>query len=100
MNLIITLIKIYQGFVSPHMISVCRFNPSCSEYAIWSIKKHGTFKGLIKAFYRILLCNPLNTSKRKGKTGWCGCLIFIIFVIFVILILIYAIAKFPDIVNI
>jgi len=53
------LISIYQKFISPLTIPSCRFTPTCSEYAIQSIKKLGLFKGLYKSFFRILRCNPL-----------------------------------------
>lgn len=38
----------------------CRFHPTCSEYAIKAIEKYGLFKGVIKACWRILRCNPWN----------------------------------------
>ncbi len=36
----------------------CRYTPTCSEYAIEAIKKHGPFKGLWLATKRILRCHP------------------------------------------
>ncbi|MBI2065298.1 MAG: membrane protein insertion efficiency factor YidD [Candidatus Yanofskybacteria bacterium] len=38
----------------------CKFQPTCSEYAIEVISKYGFIKGLIKAVFRILKCNPLS----------------------------------------
>lgn len=55
----VTFIKAYQLFISPLTPPSCRFTPTCSEYAILSIKKHGFFIGSIKSFIRILRCNPL-----------------------------------------
>lgn len=52
------LIKIYQWCISPLFPSVCRFTPSCSQYAIDALRKYGPIKGLGKAAWRILRCNP------------------------------------------
>jgi putative membrane protein insertion efficiency factor len=40
----------------------CRFTPTCSEYARQAIIKHGPFKGLYLAIWRILRCNPWGGS--------------------------------------
>lgn len=37
---------------------VCRFQPTCSEYAIEAIRTHGPFKGFYLAVFRVLRCNP------------------------------------------
>lgn len=36
----------------------CRFEPTCSEYAIEAIERFGVFKGTLKAAWRVLRCNP------------------------------------------
>ena len=59
-RLVITLIRFYQKRISPLFGPKCRFYPSCSQYAILAIKKYGLFKGLLKAIYRILRCNPFS----------------------------------------
>ena len=38
----------------------CRFYPTCSQYALEAIQKHGAFKGSLLAAYRILRCNPFS----------------------------------------
>ena len=58
-NLIITLIKIYKIIVSPFLTPSCRYLPTCSEYAIDSLKTYGLIKGLIKTIKRILSCHPI-----------------------------------------
>lgn len=58
--LIILLIKIYKKIISPIFPSTCRYYPTCSSYAIQAIEKKGIIKGTIKAFYRILRCNPFS----------------------------------------
>ena len=59
-RLIFTLIKAYRLVLSPYFGGQCRFYPSCSEYAIQAIEKHGVLKGSLKSAGRILRCNPLN----------------------------------------
>jgi putative membrane protein insertion efficiency factor len=56
----IYLIKFYQMVISPLFPSVCRFSPSCSEYAVQAFTKYGVFKGSIKTIWRILRCNPFS----------------------------------------
>jgi hypothetical protein len=51
-------IRFYQKFVSPMKAPCCRFYPSCSQYALESLKKHGPVKGLYLSTKRILKCNP------------------------------------------
>lgn len=59
-NLLIRLIKVYQKKVSPlKRHATCRFYPTCSQYAILAIEKHGVFRGSLKAIWRIIRCNPL-----------------------------------------
>ena len=58
-SLLIILIKTYQFFISPFINSNCRFAPTCSEYAITSLKLHGLVKGLYYITKRILSCHPL-----------------------------------------
>ena len=57
--LFILLIKIYQIFISPILGSNCRYSPTCSEYGIIALKKHGVFKGTFLTTKRILKCNSL-----------------------------------------
>jgi len=53
-------ILFYKKAISPHFLPVCRFYPSCSTYALESIKKHGAMKGVFLAMRRILKCHPLH----------------------------------------
>ena len=52
----------YKYFISPMTPEACRFTPTCSEYAVQALKKHGPFKGLYLAVKRILRCNPWGGS--------------------------------------
>ncbi|MBR6563077.1 MAG: membrane protein insertion efficiency factor YidD [Clostridia bacterium] len=59
-RLFIGLVRFYQKHISPYKPRCCRFSPSCSAYAIEAFQRHGAFKGLLLALYRILRCNPFN----------------------------------------
>ncbi|MEQ8172026.1 MAG: membrane protein insertion efficiency factor YidD [Candidatus Eremiobacterota bacterium] len=56
--ILIKLIRFYQKYISCYMPPVCRFYPSCSEYAVQSLEKYGVIRGGLKATWRILRCNP------------------------------------------
>ncbi|MDR0420649.1 MAG: membrane protein insertion efficiency factor YidD [Prevotellaceae bacterium] len=58
----ILLIKFYQICLSPLKPPTCRFTPTCSEYALTALKKHGLIKGLWLAAKRILSCHPWGGS--------------------------------------
>jgi len=54
----ILLIKFYQYVVSPVLGPKCRFTPTCSQYAIEALKKHGLLKGGWLTVKRISRCRP------------------------------------------
>ena len=51
-------IRFYKRYISPLLPKTCRFEPTCSTYALQAIKQHGVFKGMILATIRIIRCNP------------------------------------------
>jgi uncharacterized protein len=59
-RLLVWLIKGYRHFISPLFPPTCRFQPTCSQYAIEAITVHGTFKGSWLAVNRILRCHPFH----------------------------------------
>jgi len=61
---IIGLIHAYQLIVSPWLPTACRFNPTCSEYAILAIRNFGVAKGSRLVVVRLLRCRPF------GKHGY------------------------------
>ncbi len=77
-KIVLSLIKIYQKTLSPdHSVfsfllkggsasfaagRVCRFYPSCSEYAYEAIEKFGVKKGIILSIRRIIKCHPFNAG--------------------------------------
>ncbi len=58
----IIFIKLYQFFISPFLGLNCRFNPTCSNYAINALKKHGLIIGLYYSILRISKCHPWGDS--------------------------------------
>jgi len=56
--LIISLIRIYQRFISRLLPRTCRFYPTCSQYFIEAVQKRGVIVGTLKGCWRILRCNP------------------------------------------
>lgn len=63
LNFILILpIKGYQIILSPLIGPSCRFNPTCSHYAIQAINKHGSLKGSYLALKRISKCHPWGKS--------------------------------------
>lgn len=57
-KVLIGLIKLYQWCLSPFLGSSCRFFPSCSNYAVEAIKKHGALKGGYLTVTRLARCHP------------------------------------------
>jgi len=57
-QLLSILIRFYQIFISPLLGAHCRYEPSCSHYALEAIQKYGSTKGSILAIKRILRCHP------------------------------------------
>ena len=56
--LLIGLIHLYKLFISPIFPNSCRFEPTCSQYCIDSLKTYGLIKGVTKSISRIARCNP------------------------------------------
>lgn len=56
--LILAVVYLYRFAVSPFLGNRCRFYPSCSQYAIEALKKHGLYKGIWLSIKRICKCHP------------------------------------------
>ncbi|MDD2617377.1 MAG: membrane protein insertion efficiency factor YidD [Bacteroidales bacterium] len=56
--LVLLPVRFYRLFISPLFPSSCRYTPTCSEYAVQAVQKHGSFKGGWLAIKRILRCHP------------------------------------------
>ncbi len=58
--LLLLLLKGYQRFISPMTPPTCKFYPSCSQYAVIAVQRHGAIRGTGLAAWRLLRCNPWN----------------------------------------
>lgn len=61
-RLLIVMVRGYQAVLSPLFGDCCRFTPSCSEYMIEAIKKHGAFRGVWLGTKRVLRCHPFGAK--------------------------------------
>ena len=61
-NLLITLIKGYQKWISPLLPTRCRFQPTCSQYFIESLQEHHFLKGVFFGIRRSFRCHPWGGS--------------------------------------
>lgn len=59
-KLLIGLLRAYQYALSPMLGRSCRFFPTCSEYAIEALGRHGALRGSYLAARRVLRCHPWN----------------------------------------
>lgn len=59
-KILIFMIRMYQKYLSPMKSVRCPYYPTCSQYGIEAIEKHGAIKGTILACWRILRCNPFS----------------------------------------
>ena len=60
-QILILCVRAYQVVLSPLFRGCCRFEPSCSNYAIEALKVHGAFKGVLLATRRPLRCPPFGS---------------------------------------
>ena len=56
--MLILLVRAYQVTLSPLFSGCCRFEPSCSNYAIEALRVHGALKGTWLTIRRLLRCRP------------------------------------------
>jgi putative membrane protein insertion efficiency factor len=56
----LSLLRFYKARVSPGLPSACRYTPTCSEYAMEAIERHGVLRGSWLATRRLVSCNPFS----------------------------------------
>lgn len=54
----ILVVRLYQLALGPLVGGACRFNPSCSAYAIGALEEHGLLRGTWLALRRVARCHP------------------------------------------
>ncbi|MGE5686187.1 MAG: membrane protein insertion efficiency factor YidD [Gemmatimonadota bacterium] len=57
---LVVLIRAYQLVISPALPPACRFTPTCSQYALEAIRRHGALRGSWLAVRRLARCHPFN----------------------------------------
>lgn len=63
-GLVLGLLRGYKRFVSPLLPPACRFEPTCSVYAMDAVARHGALRGSWLAVRRLARCHPFNPG------GW------------------------------
>ena len=53
-------IEVYRRVISPGLPRRCRYEPTCSQYAVQAIRRYGILRGAILAAWRLLRCNPFS----------------------------------------
>ena len=64
---LVMVVRLYQWTLRPFIGPHCRFEPSCSHYAVDALRLHGPLRGTALATRRVLRCNPWNAG------GWDPC---------------------------
>ncbi len=57
-KLFILIIRAYQAMISPLLPGACRYTPTCSEYGLQALRKHGPWRGGLLTLKRFLSCHP------------------------------------------
>ncbi|MCP4039543.1 MAG: membrane protein insertion efficiency factor YidD [bacterium] len=58
--ILIFVLRAYQTVISPFLGPACRFVPSCSQYTIEAVGRHGVLRGVLLAIRRLGKCHPLH----------------------------------------
>jgi putative membrane protein insertion efficiency factor len=56
--LVVAPIALYQRVISPAIPRRCKYEPTCSRYAVEAIREYGILRGAVLATWRLLRCNP------------------------------------------
>ncbi len=59
---LMTLIRVYQKFISPILPARCIYYPTCSEYSLIALEKYGFIRGSYKSAKRVLRCHPFHNG--------------------------------------
>ena len=59
-HVLVACLRMYQRYISRWTPSVCRFRPTCSEYAVQALLLHGTWRGAGMVVKRLCRCHPFH----------------------------------------
>ncbi len=59
-RLLMAMVRCYRRCISPLKPPTCRFYPTCSQYALEALEKHGAWRGLLLTLRRLLKCHPFH----------------------------------------
>jgi uncharacterized protein len=59
-RIVVAPIAVYQRLISPAFPRRCKYEPTCSAYAVQAIREYGILRGLVLAGWRLLRCNPFS----------------------------------------
>lgn len=59
-ELVIALLRFYKRYISPLLPSACRFHPTCSEYMMQAVERHGVPRGVFLGIKRLSKCHPFH----------------------------------------
>ncbi len=61
-ELLIALLRLYKQWISPMLPTACRFQPTCSEYMLQAVERHGAARGVSLGLRRLLKCHPFHAG--------------------------------------
>ena len=70
------LLRVYKRWISPAFPPSCRYVPTCSEYAMEAVERHGVVRGGVMTGWRLLRCHPLAkggydpVENCRASLGW------------------------------
>ena len=59
---VIATLRLYKRFLSPLLPSACRFYPTCSEYMLEAVARHGVLRGVGLGLRRLARCHPFHAG--------------------------------------
>lgn len=62
-------LSLYRAYISPAMPQRCRFEPSCSAYALTAVHRHGALRGVWLALVRVVRCGPWSAGGSDPVPG-------------------------------
>jgi putative membrane protein insertion efficiency factor len=61
-KLIVAALRLYKRWISPALPSACRYYPTCSEYMLEAVQKHGMLRGTARGLKRLCRCHPFHAG--------------------------------------